>query len=72
MVRSAASTRRLIWCRVTESRATFLGTMTAYPLVSFDKIAEKWGEETRLPAERTLGNTVRESRYVRGNTEARR
>jgi len=67
-VRRASSTRRFIRCRVTERRATFLGTTTAYPLALFENTAEKCMEEKRRP-ERILGNNARERRFLIGNTE---
>ena len=53
--------------RVIESRATFLGTTTAYPVAFFANTAEKCVDEMRRP-ERTLGNDARESRFLLGNT----
>lgn len=69
--RRAASVRRLILCLVTESRATFFGTITAYPCVSFGRTTLKCKDETRRPEESAAGNIVRGSRSRRGNTEIR-
>src|SRR3989344_3955014 len=67
-VRSAESTLRLMRWRVTESRATFLGTTTAYPRASVETTAEKLGEESRRPFLIAAGNINRGSRSRRENT----
>lgn len=63
-----SSTRRFMRCLVVERRATFLDTMTAYPLIFFGRIAVKFGDETRRPLLRADGNATRGSRFLRGNT----
>lgn len=67
-VRSAARTRRLIWWRVTERRATFFDTTTAYPRTPAGITTEKWGEESRRPALRAEENIARGRRSRRENT----
>jgi hypothetical protein len=67
--RSAASTRRFIKCLVTESRATFFDTTTAYPFDSFGEMALKLGEENRRPIEDVPENVARGSRSRCGNTK---
>ena len=67
-VRSAANTRRLILCRMVERLATFFGIMTAYPCASFDTTMEKFGEESRRPPFKTMGNSALGSRFLDGNT----
>ncbi len=70
-VRSAASTRRLIRCLVTERRAVFFDTMTAYPFDSFGKMMLRFEDENLRPVESAVGKTARESRSRRGNTKIR-
>lgn len=64
----APSTRRFMRCLVTERRAVFFDTTTAYPVVFFGIIALKFGDEMRLPAFKADENSVRGSRFRRGNT----
>lgn len=64
----AARTRRFIRCLVTESRATFLDTTTAYPSAFFGRITLKCADETRRPFSRAEGNSERASLFCRGNT----
>ncbi len=71
-VRRASSTRRFMRCRVTESRATFFDTTTAYPRPSFEARAVKFADENLLPSESSVGNASRASRSLRGNTKIRR
>ncbi len=68
-VRRAISTLRFIRCLVTDSRAAFFDTITAYPFDSLGKMTLKFGEETLRPPERAVGNAARESRSRRGNTK---
>lgn len=67
-VRSAASTRRLIRCRVTERRATFLDTTTAYPRVAPEETTEKFVDASRRPDVSAAVKVERESRSARENT----
>ncbi len=67
-LRRASSTRRFIRCLVTESLATFLDTITAYPTVFFVIIALKFAEDTLRPLFITNGKSVRESLFRRVNT----
>ena len=63
--RSAASTRRFMRCLVTERRATFLDTTTAYPFASLGRVAVKCADEIRRPVERAGEKTARGSRWWR-------
>ncbi len=56
-------------CRVTESRATFFDTTTAYPFPSLEASAVKFADENLFPPESSAGNASRASRSLRGNTE---
>lgn len=67
--RRALRTRRFTLCRVTERRATFFDTMTAYPWAFLGNTALKLGDERRRPVERAVGNSPRGSRCRRGNTK---
>lgn len=67
-VRSASRTRRFMRFRVTERRAVFLETMTAYPAVPLGRTMARCGEETRRPRGSMDGNVAREIRLWRGNT----
>lgn len=64
----ASRTRRFILCLVTESLAAFLDTTTAYPVVSFGRVALKFGDEIRLPDLKAGAKSIRLSRFWRGNT----
>jgi len=67
-VRSASITRRFMRCLVTERRAVFLDTTTAYPSVFLETTALKFAEDTLLPLFSADGKSERESRFRRGNT----
>lgn len=66
--RSAASIWRFILCRVTDRRAVFLETTTAYPRTPWGMRTEICREERRRPFLRAAGNSARGSRSRRGNT----
>jgi hypothetical protein len=55
-------------CLVTESRATFFDTTTAYPFPSSGRITEKCADEKRRPLLSAEGNNARGSLSRRGNT----
>lgn len=55
-------------CLVTERRAVFLDTITAYPFESFGRTTVKFVDETRRPLFRADGKSARDRRFRRGNT----
>ena len=75
-VLSACSMRRLMRCLVTERRATFLDTTTAYPRVllgstwscTVERTAVKCAEEKRRPCFNMAGNAARGRRSRREST----
>ena len=67
-IRRADSILRFMLCLVTESRAIFLGTTTAYPSPSFGITAAKWVDEILRLVAIAAGNKDRGNRFLRGNT----
>lgn len=65
VVRRASSTRRFMRCLVTERRATFLDTTTAYPFAPLGRMMVKCADEIRRPVGEARERAARESRSRR-------